>query len=196
VAPRFRRLALPLGDLLARSLEAFDCLGPDHDGDPVAENVNGFLTDGRFESGLRHGVSATYVLVDPTAAPALIGYVALSFDSVRLTNAEKKRMEDLTGVADFGALRIQMIGIDQRHQCRGHGHTLLRGVTGLARMVSHDVAVRYLLADANVNKVPWYENAGFVRNRAQKEIDRLNPERSISMRLDLLEAHPAQGRAS
>ena len=48
-----------------------------------------------------------------------------------------------------------MIGIDHRHQGSGHGHTLLR------------------------------ESAGFIRNMAQRETGRLDPDRSISMRLDL-----------
>lgn len=185
MAPRLRRLVLPLGDLLARSIAGFDCLGGDRGSDPVAANVNGFLTDGRFEAGLRHGVSTTYVLFDTAATPALIGYVTLTFDSVRLTNAERKRMESLAGIAEFGALRIQMIGIDRRHQGGGHGHTLLRGVTGLAQMISEDVAVRFLIADANVRKIGWYESAGFVRNRSARETDRLDPTRSVSMRLDL-----------
>lgn len=102
-------------------------------------------------------------------------------------------MEDLAGIAEFGALRIQMIGIDHRHQGEGHGLALLQGVTGLARKLSEDVAVRFLLADANVRKVGWYESAGFVPNQAKREIERLDPERSISMRLDLLETLRGEG---
>lgn len=169
-------------------MSEFDCLGGTHCNDPVAENVNGFLADGRFEPGLKHGISATYIFVDSETLPQLVGYATLTFDSVRLTNTERKRMEDLAGIAEFGALRIQMIGIDHRHQGDGYGLALLQGITGLARKLSEDVAVRFLLADANVRKVAWYESAGFVRNQAKREIDRLDPERSISMRLDLLEA--------
>jgi len=168
-------------------------LGEGHCNDPVAENVNGFLAEGRFEPGLRHGVSATYLLVDSDATLPLVGYATLTFDSVRLTNAERKRMEDLAGIAEFGALRIQMIGIDHRHQGEGYGLALLQGITGLARRLSEDVAVRFLLADANVRKAGWYESAGFVRNQAKREIERLDPERSISMRLDLLETLRGEG---
>jgi len=187
MASQLRRLALPVADSLARAMTDFDCLGSGHDGDPVAENVNGFIADMRFEPGLRHGISTTYLLVEADAEPQLIGYATLTFDSVRLTKSEKKRMEDLAGIAQFGAVRIQMIGIDHRHQGGGHGSTLLEAITGLARKLSNDVAVRFLLADANVRKVGWYEAAGFVPNKARKEIERLDPERSVSMRLDLLE---------
>ncbi len=187
MAPQFRRLALPLADRLEQAIGEFDCLGDRHSDDPVAQNVNGFLVDGRFRSGLRHDVSATYLLIDHDALPQIIGYATLTLDSVRLTNAEKRRMEGI-GFSDFGALRIQMIGVDHRHQGRGHGITLLQGITGLARTLSADVSVRFLLADANVRKVNWYESAGFVPNQAKREIDRVDPERSISMRLDLLES--------
>lgn len=153
----------------------------------MAKNVNGFLAEGRFEPGVRHGISATYLLLDPEATPQLLGYATLTFDSVRLTNSEKRQMEDLAGVAEFGALRIQMIGVDHRCQKCGHGGIMLEGITGLARKLSEDVAVRFLLADANIRKVNWYEAAGFVANKAEKERDRTDPERSVSMRLDLLE---------
>jgi GNAT superfamily N-acetyltransferase len=181
-------LALPIAEPLSEVIAEFDCLGKDHAGDPVAENVNGFLAGGRYEPGLRHGISATYLLLDSEATPPLLGYATLTFDSVRLTNAERKRMEDLAGIAEFGALRIQMIGVDHRHQNCGHGLLLLKGITGLARKLSADVAVRFLLADANIRKVDWYEAAGFVPNRADREQERLDPERSVSMRLDLLES--------
>jgi len=187
LAPQFSRLALPVAEQLSSALGDFNCLGVTHADDPVAKNVNGFLADGRFEPGIRHGISATYLLLDPEATPQLLGYATLTFDSVRLTNSEKRQMEDLAGIAEFGALRIQMIGVDHRCQKCGHGGILLEGITGLARKLSADVAVRFLLADANIRKVDWYEAAGFVANNAEKERDRTDPERSVSMRLDLLE---------
>jgi ribosomal protein S18 acetylase RimI-like enzyme len=161
-------------------------LGEAHADDPVAENVRSFLVDGRYAAGLAHGISATYLLVDEEADPPLLGYATLTVDSVRLTKTEKKQMADVE-FGDFGAVRIQMIGVDHRHQCCGHGSALLQEITGLARALSGHIAVRFLIADANVRKIDWYEGAGFVRNQAEKEIARLNPERSVSMRLDLLE---------
>lgn len=188
MAPQLRRLALPVDEQLSRVIAEFDCLGEDHDGDPVAENINGFLTDRRYEPGLRRGISSTYLFIDGDATPPLVGYATLTFDSVRLTNSEKKQMEDLIGIAEFGAVRIQMIGIDHRHQGTHCGIALLEAITGLARRLSQVVAVRFLLADANIHKVEWYEAAGFVANQAKKEADRTDPERSVSMRLDLLES--------
>lgn len=96
-------------------------------------------------------------------------------------------MEELIGIAQFGAVRIQMIGIDHRHQRTHCGRELLEAITGLARKISDDVAVRFLLADANVRRIEFYESAGFVLNQAKREIERTKRERSVSMRLDLLE---------
>jgi GNAT superfamily N-acetyltransferase len=188
VAQQLRQLALPIEEPLLRAIQNFDCLGSRHAFDPVAKNVNGFLVDGRFLPGLEQGISSTYLLLDDEVDPPLLGYATLTFDSVRLTNAEKSRMQDLLGIGEFGALRIQMIGIDRRHQGEGFGTALLEAITGLARKLSHDVALRFLLADANVRKVGWYAARGFVGNRARRERGRTDPSRSVSMRLDLLEA--------
>lgn len=196
MAPQLRRLALPVDEQLSEAIAAFDCLGVGHQDDPVAENVNGFLADGRYLPGLEHGISSTYLLLDPEKEPVLIGYATLTFDSVRLTNAEKKKMEELIGVAQFGAVRIQMIGVDHRHQRTRCGTELLEAITGLARRLSQDIAVRFLLADANVKRIGFYEAAGFVRNQARRETKRTDPERSISMRLDLIDpmkAAPGKG---
>ncbi len=185
VAPQLLRLTLPISDSEKRVLREFDCLGNEQD-DPVAQNVCGFLSDFRFLPSLRHNVSATYMLASSDTTPALIGYTTLALDSVRLTNSEKRRMDGIS-FSDFGALRIQMIGVDHRHQGKGNGGLLLEGITGLARQLSASVSARFLLADANVLKVGWYERAGFVPNQAKREVERVDPERSISMRLDLLE---------
>ena len=116
-----------------------------------------------------------------------MGYATLTFDSVRLTNSEKKKMEDLIGISQFGAIRIQMIGVDHRHHRTRCGSALLEAVTGLGRKLSQDIAVRFILADANVRRIDFYEAAGFVRNQARKEAERTDPERSVSMRLDLID---------
>jgi ribosomal protein S18 acetylase RimI-like enzyme len=188
ISPTLRsRMATGPASFANPSIEQFDCVGEANAGDPVAQNVCGFLNDGRYAQGLRHGLSATYILLDMEADPALLGYTTLTLDSVRLTKTEKERMQDVE-FSDFGALRIQMIGVDHRHQCKGNGADILRRVTAIARKLSENVAVRYLLADANVRKVDWYERAGFVPNKAETETKRIDPERSVSMRLDLLDA--------
>jgi hypothetical protein len=69
LSPSLRRLALPVDEQLSRVIADFDCLGESHDGDLVAENVNGFLANRRYEPGLEHGISSTYLFIDPGYGP-------------------------------------------------------------------------------------------------------------------------------
>lgn len=189
MAPTLRRLALPIGDSLARAIADFNCVADGDEDDPVARTICEFFVSRKFEPGIRSRISSTYLFVDPEQDPELVGYATLTFDSVRLTNTERRRMENLAGIRQFGALRIQMIGIDHRVQRNGNGKALLEAITGVARQTASAVAFRYLLADANLRKVGWYEDAGFVRNQHTTEVARLEERgRSVSMRLDLLEA--------
>ena len=110
---------------------------------------------------------------------------SLSFRSLDQRGEETN--EILVEIGDFGALRIQMIGVDRRHQGTGVRHSALGRHHRPGAQLFEDVAVRFLFADANVRKVSWYEAAGFVRNQAEREVSRLGSERSVSMRLDLLE---------
>jgi len=183
MAPSLGRLALPLTSELGEALEGFDCVGEAHADDNVAANVCDFLRSHRYKPGIEHGFSATYLYVDPDLDPQIVGYATLTLDAVRLTNAEK----DLFGrppVANFGSVRIQMIGVDSRHQGCGFGASLLEAVTELARRLSATVPPRFLLADANVRQVGWYEARGFVANMAARERGR-SEGRTVSMRLDL-----------
>jgi len=186
VAPELRRLAPPIGEALDRAISEFNCVPEDRQDDPVAETVCDFLRRRKFEPGIRSGISSTYLFIDPETAPPLVGYATLTFDSIRLTNSEKKKFEDLAGIRQFGALRIQMIGVDRRHHGTGYGKLLLESITGLARQLRSTVACRYILADANLRRVEWYEGRGFVPNQHETETERLRKRgRSVSMRFDL-----------
>ena len=189
-----RRLALPV-TVFSAAISDFSCIAEGDEEDLVAQNVNGFLVDKRFEPGLRHGISATYLLIDIDKKPPVLGYATLTFDSVRLTNSEKKRMENLVGISEFGAVRIHMIGVDHRHQrthCRAE---LLEGITGLTRKLSDEVAVRSCSPMRMSARSAGTSGPRFVRNQAKRETERLDPERSISMRLDLLEGLRGEGPA-
>jgi ribosomal protein S18 acetylase RimI-like enzyme len=116
--------------------------------------------------------------------PLLVGYATLGLDKIRLTNKEMRQFGPDLEFSDFGAIRIQMLGTDHRLQRRGYGKALLRFVTERARRVSAAVPARFLLADANIREVEWYERRGFVPNRSEQARSP-NPERTVSMRLDL-----------
>lgn len=195
MTPTLGRLALPLSDDLGAAVEGFDCVGELHADDDVARNVCEFLRTHRYRSGVEHGFTATYLLLDSEVEPRLVGYATLALDAVRLTNSEMRQFGADLGYSDFGAVRIQMIGVDSRLQGRGYGRALLEAVTERARRVSEAVPARFLLADANVRQVGWYERRGFVANRAKAERT-ANPERTISMRLDLKAPEPTASVAA
>lgn len=50
---------------------------------------------------------------------------------------------------------------------------------------SETVGLRYLVADANQERVSWYQGHGWVANRSRKEQDRLAGRALTSMRFDL-----------
>lgn len=178
-------LTLPVADELRLLLENFDCVADGETDDVIAQEVNGFLRDGAFEDGLAKGISTTYVVFDDPQKPQkLLGYVAIAIDSVRLSSGEKNRLFDGAPIADFGAVRIVMIGIDREAAGQGLGSSLLDAVNGIARKISKHAALRFVVADANVRYHDWYERRGFVLNRSQVETDR-GSEWTVSMRFDL-----------
>jgi len=130
---------------------------------------------------------------NPQLAPgAVLAYVTLALSHIRLTMGEKRAgaMQDAWG-ADFGALRIGMIGADHRFAGRGFGHALLQTAIRKAVLMSEQVTVRFIIADAVDTQRAWYERQGFVENRSLAEQERLARTRertrvaATSMRLDL-----------
>ena len=193
MAVQLSRVELPIDDDLQEALQRFDCVGDRHDGDPVAHEVREFLRGRSFAHGIEHGYSSTYVLVDDEQELPrdVVGYTTLAIDSIRLTASERRAL-DRPDFPDFGAIRVAMIGVDQGAQGRGFGLLMLRAVADLAMNIGDVIAVRFLLADANVRQQGWYENRGWVLNRAkpyQHEPDENQDEpTTVSMRLDLLAA--------
>jgi GNAT superfamily N-acetyltransferase len=189
MAVQLSRIELPVAEELQEAIDRFDCVGDQHDDDPVAHEVRDFLRDGSFALGIEQGFSSTYVLVDDEQAMPrdVVGYTTLAIDSIRLTSSERRAL-DRPDFPDFGAIRVAMIGVDHRFQGRGFGLLVLRAVADLAMTISDVIAVRFLLADANVRQREWYENRGWVLNRALKYREEGEPDgepTTVSMRLDL-----------
>jgi GNAT superfamily N-acetyltransferase len=181
-----RRLESPSGDGdYRRALDDFCCAGGDFAEDEHARAIDAFFPDGCLE-GMQHGMSTTYVAFGaPDSDPRVIGYATLALDRVRLTDSERADHGGLR-FRDIGAIRICLIGVDHRLQRQGHGERLLQGIVGRAFQVSSVVAVRFLLADANLPAVPWYERNHFVRNRHDDATAKNERMRATEMRLDLL----------
>ena len=190
MAVQLSRVALPIAEGLQDAIDRFDCVGDEHDDDPIAKEVRDFLCDGSFGQGIEHGFSSTYVLVDDEQPLPrdILGYTTLAIDSVRLTHSERRRLDN-PDFPDFGAIRLAMLGIDHRYQRRGFGTLILRAVADMAMTIADVIAVRFLLADANVRQREWYERHGWVLNRAEVYAES-SEATTVSMRLDLLPDDP------
>jgi ribosomal protein S18 acetylase RimI-like enzyme len=184
----------PLGEGLMDALESFDCVRSYSGGEPDAGElmVREFLAHAAVRAA-DAGASTTYVASDPELAGGVVlGYITLTLSHVRLTAGEKRAggMRDAWG-ADFGALRIGMIGTDRRYAGQGFGHRLLQTAIDSAVVMSEQVTVRFIIADAVDTQLAWYERQGFVVNRSRAELERLARVRestgvaATSMRLDL-----------
>lgn len=186
MAVQLSRVELPITEGLAEAIERFDCVGNKYEDDPVAKEVRDFLCARDFEHGIEHGYSSTYVLVDDDqrAPRDVLGYTTLAIDSVRLT-ASERRILDRPDFPDFGAIRLAMLGVDHRHQDKAYGRLILRAVADLALTIAEVIAVRFLLADANVRQQEWYERRGWIANRAERYREEQDKS-TVSMRLDLL----------
>jgi GNAT superfamily N-acetyltransferase len=114
----------------------------------------------------------------------VLGYTTLAIDSIRLTASEQRAL-DRPDFPDFGAIRVAMIGVDHRYQERGYGVLMLRAVADLAMTIGDVIAMRFLMADANVRQRECYENHGWILNRSQRYEDDEEEPATVSMRLDL-----------
>ncbi len=188
------RLESSIDDELAQALERFDCVVryTDERPDPGELMVREFLAHGAVP-GAQAGTSTTYLALDPQLAPGVIlAYVTLTLSHIRLTTGEQRAgaMQQTWG-ADFGALRIGMIGTDHRFAGHGFGHALMQTVIRKAVLMSEQVTIRFVIADAVDTQRVWYERQGFVENRSRAEQERLARARentgvpATSMRLDL-----------
>jgi GNAT superfamily N-acetyltransferase len=190
LAVQLSRVELPIAEGLQEAIERFDCVGDKHDEDPVAHEVNNFVREGSFEHGIEQSYSSTYVLVDDEheLPRNVLGYTTLAIDSIRLTASERRAL-DRPDFPDFGAIRVAMIGVDHRFQKRGYGALMLRAVADMAMTIGDVIAMRFLMADANVRQREWYETHGWVLNRSEKydqsSGDGEEESTTVSMRLDL-----------
>jgi len=194
VAVTVGRLEPLLVEEFAEGLTRFDCVSRYIDGkpDPGELMVREFLAQAAVPAAAA-GTSTTYLALDPEVAHgAVLGYITLTLSHIRLTTGEKRAggMEDAWG-ADFGALRIGMIGADRHYAGQGIGYKLLDIAIDSAAAMSEAVSVRFIIADAVDTQRAWYDRQGFVSNRSKAEQDRLDRVRentgvaATSMRLDL-----------
>ncbi len=128
----------------------FDC------GDP---SFNEFLRRYAGQNQFRNYVGVTYVAVDERHAVCAFATVsASSLDLSGLPEDERRGLPDYP----LPVLRLARLAVDLRHQGLGLGRALVRDMMLLALEQRRRVGCVGLLVDALANRVPFYEQLGFI----------------------------------
>ncbi len=85
---------------------------------------------------------------------------------------------------DFIALEISYLAIDLRFQKHGFGSSALNALIQMAKQISSELPVRFLVINAFEKWVPWYTKAGFAPY--PKKEDPRYPN-CVPMRMDLID---------
>ena len=150
-------------------LATFDCGDPD---------LNGFLRDDAARLGEQHVVRPYVALI----GEALVGYLALMADAVRLQTPERKKLR--LGSADHPwvpAVKVARLAVAKASQRRGLGVALMRFAVAKAYEAGEYVGCRLLTLDSYQGAIEFYRGLGFAFNKASDYRGHHHP----SMRLDL-----------
>jgi ribosomal protein S18 acetylase RimI-like enzyme len=142
------------------------------------------------------GAVAVYIA---RADEKIVGYLSLLSDCIRVNSRERKDMRfSHDDHPSIPAVKIAHLAVQLELQGQGIGTALLRFASDRAFLVAESVGCRLLTLDAYPERVSWYEDHGFERNKlvakeaasewkcpdACPEHRKIDGER-ISMRLDL-----------
>jgi predicted GNAT family N-acyltransferase len=133
-------------------------------------------------------ISHTHLLID-TQANAVLAYMSLVADSVRLSKSEKELEQlGLIPFSTFPAMKIGKLAVDNcaRTKYYGIGSLMIRLARGFtSNLNDNGIACRFLTIDADIendpNVVEFYIKNGFIPNESLNNKNRL----TISMRKDI-----------
>lgn len=165
----FRRLDGPID-------EKFDC---------GATAQNDFLRREAWEQQ-RSGYSVTHLAY---VKGMLAGYITLGNDVVDLTAEER---EESAPAARLSAVKVFQFAVDNQFKRQGLGEELLNLAMLYARENAATIGCRYLVLDAVITRVAYYQKLGFTinetgRSKTRKQEKRADPQHppTVSMRFDL-----------
>ncbi len=136
-------------------------------------------------------ISKTFLLLHKRT-DELLAYMALSADSIKLTN-EEKESHDISKVpyASIPALKVGKLAVNRelsdKAKRKGYGSFMLEMARAFAfSMNDLGIACRFITVDADIEYEPntpqFYEKNGFIENLSNK---RRNAKYTISMRKDI-----------
>jgi|SRR5947209_12126309 len=145
--------------LVVRKLEPshpvrhFDC------GD---EELNEFLRRYAVQNQERHMYGTTYVAFLPNH-DEIIGYYTLASSSIPRLDLPQASVQGQPKYPHIPCILLARIAIAKRHAGKGHGEALIRDCMTNALLAANICNARYIIADAYIEKVNWYERYGFIQ---------------------------------
>jgi GNAT superfamily N-acetyltransferase len=89
----------------------------------------------------------------------VIGYIALSNDSIKINNKDKKKMK--IRYAQYPAIKIGRLGVTKDYQRKGIGTMIIDWAIWVGIKIGHDLRIRYLSVDSVPESKTFYEKNGF-----------------------------------
>lgn len=126
-------------------------------------------------------LNTTYLFLDKDNHNAIIAYVSLCNDSIRLDF--KERSEFGLSYATIPAMKIARLAVSNQYQHKGIGKTLVMFSAYIAQKVREYSGLTFLTLDCYEHRLSFYESMGFVKNINQPV--QLPYDSPISMRLYL-----------
>lgn len=130
-------------------------------------------------------ISRTYLARHPDTGDAVLGYISLSADSIRLDEAAREGLGIAVEFQAIPALKVGRLACRKDDHCRGAGTAMMRFAYVAALSLAKTAGVRLLTVDAYPKAVSFYEKLGFVPNEMSGK-----KRTTVSMRLDVFAPTP------
>jgi GNAT superfamily N-acetyltransferase len=123
------------------------------------EELNEFLFDNSIDH-MKSEISIVYLL---KYKKEIVGYFALSTDSIKITKGDRKKIKEIYGISYpyYPAIKVGRLAIDKNYKRNGIGTMIIDYVMGLVSKLRSDVGIRYLAVDSYSESQKFYENNDF-----------------------------------
>ncbi|NTU71897.1 MAG: GNAT family N-acetyltransferase [Coriobacteriia bacterium] len=125
-------------------------------------------------------LAGTYLVFD---GAQLVAYFSIAADAIKLELDEPPTACIEKAIRTYPALKLARLGVHKEHQGRGIGNELVKVCVGVA-IAMHQrlhVGCRFVTVDAYPDRVDWYLQRGFERNKAY-----VNRRNTASLRLEVI----------
>jgi GNAT superfamily N-acetyltransferase len=146
------------------------------------EDLNEFLLNDSIDH-MKSDISIVYLC---KYKKEVIGYVALSNDSIEINKEDKEKIKEKYGIfyPYYPAIKVGRLAISKNYQGKGIGTMVIDWVIGLIIELRFKVGIKYIAVDSYSESKTFYENNEF-------ELFELKKERGNTVQMYLeIENHP------